>query len=481
MMKEITDKIIKKIEICAFILTISIFGNLFSQTVPAGFEIKKVLDLCCNDLGFDILPDGRIIIINKFGKVKFYVNAKLRREFLSSTLLGNTFYKTESGLTGIAIDPDYPVAPYLYLFYSHIDSTNRISRFTFKGDLTDVNSNNLLIEDEFVLLKIPFENDIHNGGTLRFGKDKTLYISYGDDRNSRYVQDLTKLNGKILRINRDGTIPDNPIFPNERIPNGLRRKEIFAFGLRNPFRFSLNINDEIFIGDVGENSKEELNISKGGENFGWPRYEGTKSNDSLAKLIDPRPLFPIFEYDHIHPGDNAVIALLSYNRFDSNGFPEEFDNTYFYADFFGDWIDYLKFDGYDWISKRFGTGFVLPVDAMLAQDGSIYILEFGRALSKITYTKLPIWIDVEVIKEFRNFPNPFNGTTTITYSLISSSFITLKIFNLLGGEVSILVDEFKPAGEYQTIFDASKLPTGIYFYVLKTESKVFRNKMLYIK
>ena len=128
------------------------------------------------------------------------------------------------------------------------------------------------------------ENDTHNGGTLRFAKDKTLYISYGEDQRPELVQSLSTYNGKILRINRDGTIPpDNPIFPNEPVD---KKPEIFAIGLRNPFRFSLNLNDELFIGDVGAGAKEELNISNGGENYGWPRYEGTKDNDSLAILVD---------------------------------------------------------------------------------------------------------------------------------------------------------------------------------------------------
>ena len=93
---------------------------------------------------------------------------------------------------------------------------------------------------------MPAVNYNHNGGTLRFGSDKTLYISHGDDANNHLVQDLTTLNGKILRINRDGSIPiNNPDFPDE--PNG-KRDEIFAFGLRNPFRFSIDPStDRLFI------------------------------------------------------------------------------------------------------------------------------------------------------------------------------------------------------------------------------------------
>ena len=264
--------------------------------MPEGFEIIKILELCCHDVGFDIIPDGRIIVINKFGEVKLFVNGELRKRFLAG-IIDDIFPNTESGLTGIAIDPDYPSEPYLYLFYSHVDSTNRVSRFTLKGDLDDPDSDNLIAEDEFVLLTLPLENDEHNGGTLRFGEDKTLYISSGDDHLPELVQNLSTYNGKILRISRDGTIPpDNPTFLNQPVD---RKLEVFAIGLRNQFRFSLNLNDELFIGDVGGGAKEELDISNGGENYGWPRYEGTEDNDSLVILIEPAPLFPVFQYDHV--------------------------------------------------------------------------------------------------------------------------------------------------------------------------------------
>jgi len=467
-------------------LILLLAGNLFSQTVPAEFDVEKILEICCNDLGFDILPDGRIIIINKFGKVKFYVNKKLRREFLNSTLPKNTFNKTESGLTGIALDPDYPVEPYLYLFYSHIDSTNRISRFTFKGDLTDVNSNNLLIEDELILLKIPFENDIHNGGTLRFGKDKTLYISYGDDHNRDIVQSLSNYNGKILRINRDGSVPiDNPKFPGRR----NKTPETFAFGLRNPFRFSLNVDDELFIGDVGKSAKEELSISVGGENFGWPFYEGTKINDSTTVLIKPNPLFPIFEYNHTHPGNDAVIALLSYNRLSFGSFPEEFEDTYFYADFYKDWIRYLKFDGVNWKSNEFGTGFSFPVDAMLKQDGSIYILEYGVALSRIIYNNFTSIDENEIPEKFslnQNYPNPFNPSTTITYELAERANINLEIYDIVGGHVYTLVNQYQQAGSYSIQWDGSNkfhqmVASGVYFYRIRVGSFTEIRKMVFIK
>jgi glucose/arabinose dehydrogenase len=182
---------------------------------------------------------------------------------------------------GIAIDPDFPQEPYIYLFHTYDGSpdSNRVSRFTIEGDLDDPNSDNLTIDAQSQLILIddmPAENNSHNGGTLRFAPDKTLLVSHGDDQNRSQVQKLENLKGKILRINRDGTIPsDNPTFPSE--PQN-KRPEIFAFGLRNPFRFCVDPKTaKLFIGDVGQSSREEIDLgsASGGENFGWPRYEGS--------------------------------------------------------------------------------------------------------------------------------------------------------------------------------------------------------------
>lgn len=463
-------------------------SNLFSQSVPAGFKIEKILDLSRLDLAFDILPDGRILVATKDGQVKLYVNNQLREELLIE--LNDIFFIGESGLTGIAIDLDYPSEPYLYLFYSHIDSTNKVSRFTFKGDLSDSNSSNLVAENELVLLSVPNELSHHNGGTVRFGNDRTLYISTGDDGHPGLVQSLSTYNGKILRINRDGTVPsDNPVFPPFPSRYIKKKPELFAFGLRNPFRFSLNIHDELFIGDVGGQDKEELNISVGGENFGWPHFEGTKVNDSLSTLIKPDPLFPIFEYDHL-VGNSSVIALMSYNKLGLNGFPDEFEDTFFYADLFADWIHYLKFDGNKWISREFGMDFFFPVDTKVSIDGSVYILELYSALKKIVYTESPTSINNnEADKKFilnQNYPNPFNPSTSIKYELAERANVNLEVYDISGGHVYTLVNQYQQAGSYSIQWDGNNkfhqtVASGIYFYRIRIGGFTQIRKMLFIK
>lgn len=170
--------------------------DAFAQVVPPDFILMNINTNLDNDaIGFALLPDERILVVNQFsGTVDLIVNGKLK----SSSLLTvpNLEAVKEKGLLGIAIDPDFPGAPHIYLFHSYTGTTNRVSRFTVEGDLADPNSENLSIpaNSQLTLLDdMPAENDIHNGGTIRFGSDKTLYISHGDDAHARSCSGFNNL------------------------------------------------------------------------------------------------------------------------------------------------------------------------------------------------------------------------------------------------------------------------------------------------
>ena len=460
-------------------------GSISAQVVvPEGFEVEQIISFSISgELGFAILDENRLIVISQSGRIQ--VASKDRRTGIAD-LKDNLLVSRESGLLGIAIDPDFPTEPYIYLFYSHKDSNDRVSRFEISGDLGDLNSHNLsiLFETETILISLPFKSDIHHAGTLRFAKDKTLYVSFGDNRNEALVQDLTKYNGKILRINRDGSIPvDNPVFPEE--PNG-KKKEIFSIGFRNPFRFSIGNEGQLFTGDVGSNILEELNISTGGDNFGWPRFEGDSLRNSNQELILPEPKFPIFTYTK--PSSKAVVALVAYHSNGIDKFPPEFNDTYFYADYFSDVepIYYLKFVDGEWQRNEFLFGISRPVDATIDKNGSLYIMQRSLAIYKITYVGNPAYIDgykeEKNKKYFQNYPNPFNSVTNIFYRVAFSGFVTLKVYNITGELVETLINEVKQIGNYSVKFDASKLSTSIYFYRLQIDGRLLKtNKMLYIK
>lgn len=203
----------------------------------------------------------------------------------------------EQGLLGLAFDPDYAANGRVYInrTVDGDDSTSGadatlVSRFTPGAAGAPPSETRLL---EFAQ---PFEN--HNGGWLGFGPDGLLYIASGDGGSGgdpqNNAQNLNSPLGKILRIRADGSIPGSNPFAG----TAGRRGEIWAYGLRNPFRASFDrVTGELWIGDVGQNELEEIDIGEAGGNYGWRKFEGTQVYNNGDPVPD-NAIPPIYEYDH---------------------------------------------------------------------------------------------------------------------------------------------------------------------------------------
>lgn len=239
----------------------------------------------------------------------------------------------EQGMLGIVADPAFAATAnrYLYVYYTRDEGGcsntfgtpppdpsrcfNRVSRFAVGDDgVVDPASEHPLIP--FIAVGIPN----HNGGDLAFGKDGMLYVSVGDGGvdtpgGTGKAQDLGDLHGKILRVRRDGTSPrSNPFAgkgsvacakqPTGTAPAGKRCAEVFASGLRNPYRIAFDPSgrgNRFFINDVGESSWEEINLGKAGANYGWPMREGRcqlGDADGCAGKSPKRLTAPIHVYNH---------------------------------------------------------------------------------------------------------------------------------------------------------------------------------------
>ena len=232
-------------------------------------------------------PDGtdRVCIVEQDGRILIFPN-------LDNVTTAKTFLDlrnrvsrndNEEGLLSLAFPPDYAQSQQAYVFYTVTGASPRnvIARFTISSD-----PNALDPASELVVLQVdqPFAN--HRGGSLQFGPDGMLYIGFGDGGGQGdplgLAQDLTKCNGKILRIDpRNGTqqqpylVPaDNP-FNRQGSPN---RPEIWASGFRNPWRFAFEpgVAGRLWLGDVGQSTREEVNIVSKGANHGWSFFEGTR-------------------------------------------------------------------------------------------------------------------------------------------------------------------------------------------------------------
>lgn len=240
----------------------------------------------------------------------------------------------EQGLLGLAFHPDYESNGLLYVNYTSANSGRTvISRFSVSqenDDMADPES-----ETELLSFDQPYSN--HNGGHLAFGPDGYLYIAVGDGGDAGdphdNAQDRSTLLGSILRIDVDnpqngnqyGIPPDNPFADNEE---GYR-EEIFAWGLRNPWRFSFDAETgELWVADVGQGDREEINIVENGLNYGWNIMEGSICFPPGSDCDTNGLELPVFEYTQDN-GDRSITGGYVYR----GSWLPEMEGYYIYADF----------------------------------------------------------------------------------------------------------------------------------------------------
>ncbi len=251
---------------------------------------------------------GRLFGVEQLGRVWVIENGQQRpTPFLdiSDRLPPEVFQGvyTERGLLSIAFHPDFADNGYVYVHHSDVNGDSVVARYRvnrFNPNMVDLNS-----RAELLFVKQPWYD--HNGGNLAFGPDGYLYIGFGDGGNVNEPdydsQDPQSMLGKMLRIDVDGGAPyaippDNPFLDT---PGVL--PEIWALGLRNPWRYSFDrATGDLYIADVGQWEIEEINFqpgdSAGGENYGWSAWEGTKRHQEDVTIELGRLVDPIWEYAH---------------------------------------------------------------------------------------------------------------------------------------------------------------------------------------
>jgi glucose/arabinose dehydrogenase len=210
---------------------------------------------------------------------------------------------SEMGLLGFAFDPDFAGTNLVYLSYNYLDDGEKFSRIS--SMTVDATTNVAIPSSESVILELSQPYGNHNGGSIAFGPDGFLYISFGDggaagDPENR-AQNLEVLWGKMLRIDvhpADTTQPyaipsDNPFAAGGGAP------EIFAWGLRNVWKFSFDTQTgELWAGDVGQGEIEEVDIIRNGLNYGWRVFEGTTCYTTASACADLQTEDPVVEYSH---------------------------------------------------------------------------------------------------------------------------------------------------------------------------------------
>jgi len=229
--------------------------------VPPGFVAEVLVGGLRGPTSMYWAPDSHLWIGGKNGDVWMLRLEDFQAPELVTIAQIRVSTERERGLSGIAVDPDYSENRHIWIYYTTEGPPvrNRLSRFRHVGQQ---------LVDETVILESPhLASSIHNGGCLRFAADKTLFVSTGDDQQGNITaQDGHDLRGKILHINRDGS----PVAGNPYLNGEEGDPRVWAYGFRNPWRFNLQPESEnLFIGDVGESTYEELDLGFRGGNFGW--------------------------------------------------------------------------------------------------------------------------------------------------------------------------------------------------------------------
>lgn len=352
----------------AFVVALSLLParNTAAGQVPPGFRDTVLVNGLTLPTACEFAPDGRLFILEKQGKVKIFKEGFLLKD---PALALSVSQESERGLLGIAFDPEFGNNHFVYLYYTTAASNpkNRVSRFVVNGDRIDPATETILVDG------IRSDAGNHNAGCLRFGNDGKLYISTGDGgSNSRLSQGLDNINGKILRINKDGSIPpDNPF-----VGQAGRRGEIWCYGLRNPWRFDFDrTNGKMLIADVGQNTWEEIDFGIRGANYGWPEAEGESSNPNFVN--------PIYVYNH--DGGSASITGGIFYR--GSTFPQEYQGVFFFGDYVLGFIRALKLTSSNTVEsvQTFSPDTGQVVHFASGPDGALYSVILDGQIRRIQY------------------------------------------------------------------------------------------------
>lgn len=557
-------------------------GLTFAQGPAMSADLDLVAKGMTHPVAMAEAPDGsgRLFVADQTGQIWIITEdgIRLNEPFLNlaDSLVELMPEFDERGLLALAFHPRYADNDRFFVYYSiplrekgpdNFDHTNRLSEFKVSADDPNVAEP----DSEKVLLEVDWPYFNHNGATLAFGPtDSLLYISLGDGGNRDdqdsdlihgHVEDWYKINaggngqdiednllGSILRINVDhqptgghgGEQPfevpeDNPFHDINGVPG-----EQWAYGFRNPFRMSFDMGGEndLIVGDAGQDLYEEVSVVTKGGNYGWNVMEGTHCFNAAHPTQPFEECPQTVGAGHPHEGDALIEPVIEFRNtstfedgvglvvvggyvYRGDNLPASFDGQYF----FGAWsrgeeetpegevhlpgrilvadpqdqgmwpwdeLEIANTDSFPHFVLSFGQDLAGNLYALTTDEagptgntGRVYrIVPAGSAASQVPserIAELPERLALD-----QNYPNPFNPTTTIRFRVAAAEHVTLKVYDLLGREVAVLVDRFASPGVYSVEWNGrdgagQSVPSGVYFYRADSESGAASKKMTLLR
>ncbi|MFN8587220.1 MAG: PQQ-dependent sugar dehydrogenase [Candidatus Eisenbacteria bacterium] len=497
----------------SLVCTLSLTAGLASaQVVPTGFADELVVGGFDVPVAMEYVPGGRWLVAEQLSaKVRLVVNGALSATDPVFTVPG-VVAGGEQGLLGLALDPQFPVRPYLYTHQTDASRGVRISRWTLTGDLAFTGDGHLSVDPASrfdVIPSAPNNANNHNGGTVRFGPGGYLFVSLGEDATPCAAQDTSTLRGKILRLDVHA-LPDGPgeatraqVAP---AGNPFRASAdsnawlVYVNGLRNPFRFQMDMAAQaMLVADVGQNVFEELDLldatgsqvvdrldgaALAGANFGWPWFEGATAYDACSGTAPPLTA-PIFVMDRGGMASASIIAAGAYRSStpDTTLWPAAYEGNLFYSEYYSGVLGRLVRQAGAWVvaapvagqsnPNAWGTGFRAVTDWRVGPDGSFwycrqYTTTFRNngSIRRIRWTGGGGTVAEPPPMTVRAYPSPASGGTTVECGIGFRGPGTLRIVDVRGR----VVREY-PVTERRSQLvawdgkdsDGRALPSGIYF------------------
>lgn len=432
---------------------------------------------------------NRLFVVEQAGIIRVFSDDSLTASATTFLDIRNKVddSRNEEGLLGLAFHPDFSGNGYFFVNYT---ATNPDRTVIARYSVSAGNPDQADPASEVVILEVDKPEWNHNAGQLAFGPaDGYLYLTTGDGGGGGDPfdngQDRTTLLGNILRIDVDnpdsgrnyGIPADNPYAGNS---DGFR-EEIWAYGFRNPWRFSFDpATGRLWLADVGQNRYEEINIVEPGRNYGWSIMEG-------ESCYDPNPCdttgltLPIWTYSH-----SVGVSITGGYVYRGSSAPE-LNDAYIYADYGSGRVWRLTYDGN-----------APPVNSLVV-DASFNISTFGvREDGELLLAQIDLSGGPSTIYQFRSsaqsvgdrpaalpedamllpaYPNPFNPSTTIPVQLSRSGTVSVTVFDARGAQVRGLLNAARPAGLHELVWDGRDdrgiaVGSGTYLAVLKNEGRL---------
>lgn len=454
-------------KIYILLLALLHFSHFLNAQITIGSTEVDTQSVATNlDTPWEILwgPDDHIWLTERYGRVS---RLNPRSGEIQELITIDEVYETnESGLLGMALHPNFQDTSYVYLIYNYLEGSSikeRLVRYTYENE--ELSSPSVLMEGID-------GSSIHNGSRIVIDSLRRLYFTTGDASNTSHSQNLDSRNGKILRMNLDGTIPDD---------NPFQNSYVWTYGHRNPQGLVISPEGIMYSSEHGPASDDELNIIEKGRNYGWPDVMGYCDEASETSFCEDNNVKePIAVW-------TPTLAVAGITHYHHNSVPE-WDNSILMTTLKESEVVQLKLseDGTEvaeetvWFDDWFGR----LRDVCVSPEGKVYLavsnrdgredpgLEDDRIVEFAAATSTSLSSFSKEAQTLEIYPNPMEGITRL---IIPEDFVdgTIKLYNTLGS----LVFREKAGREDETL-DVRQFNEGIYIIVLQKGSRQISERVI---